>query len=318
MDEICSSDHASLKGTAETPAGHDQPTAASALDLVARTDHYQACLAVELKPDGVLQAILVSQLARHAAGLEFAAAAEAATVRHAARNPEAAKLFGTAKPSDAPFLAAMSSVLVSNASRHQARHQRGFYAALRGLAESSARTQPASAAQRCSELFVDEESCTAYLAAWHQTQDWHCPACGSEQRYFLPSRSVLECACRSQISLREGTVFARTKLPLLAWFQVVVALVMNERITTTELAITVRVVRRGTLRKMRARVLQALAAPHADQTLAGLPGYVAEHLCQVSRGTASAARRGHAPAARPVRTLTSASEKSYVVPPAAD
>jgi transposase-like protein len=318
MDETFGNDNASINGGAESPPRLNQLTPASALDLAARTDHYQASLAGELKPEGVLQAILVAQLARHAAGLDFAAAAEGATVRHAAQNPEAVKLFDAAKPFDSPYLAAMSSALVANASRHQARHQRGFYAALRELRETSAKTQPASVTQLCSELFEDEESCTAYLAAWHQTQGWHCPACGSEQRYFLPSRGVFECPCRRQASLREGTVFAHTKMPLLAWFQVIITLLVNKSTSTTELATTVRVVRRGTLRKMRARVRQALASPQAEQYLAGLPGYVDEHLCHVSRGTASAARGGHAPAARPTSTLNSARHKSYVVPPAAD
>jgi hypothetical protein len=254
-------------------------TPASTLDLSQRTDQYYGALQDELRPQSALAAILVRQIARDAAGLDFGAAAAAAATRAAAENGEVLNLFSNAREADRPFLAALQNGLVAAASRIQARHQRGLHAALRELREIAR----LPAAEVAFDLFADEESCIAYLAHWQQSQPWQCPACGSHKRYFLPSRAKFECTCKRQASLREGTVCAGTKLPLLTWFDLILQLIVNPDLPTSQLEKKINVVRRGTLRKMRHRVRSALVSDRVDELLAGLPSCAADHLRKVSQ-----------------------------------
>jgi hypothetical protein len=172
----------------------------------------------------------------------------------------------------------MGSELVAAASRFQARHERGFFAALKQFREVSQVPQQINHA----DLFRDEESCIAYLAGVQQDRPWRCVKCKSSTRYFLPTSARFECTCGLQMSVRHGTIFARSKLPLESWFELVQVLLTNPTERIAELTQRVTVVRHATLRKMRAKVLQALNSPNAEILLAHLPSYVMSHLRVVS------------------------------------
>src|SRR5205807_1858011 len=90
-----------------------------------------------------------------------------------------------------------------------------------------------------------------------------------------------ECHCGRQFSIRYTTVFAGSRAPLLAWFTVVISLIVAPELPTGELAKKISIVRRATMREMAARVRDALAAADRDKLLAGLPELVACHLRQV-------------------------------------
>ena len=246
----------------------------SPLALAQRAARYQAELRDELRPTGALAAILVTQLGRHAAGLDLGAASEAATIRFASTNPAAATLYQSADDTERPFLAAMGSDLVAAASRYQSRHERAFFAALREL------RAVARAPQQLMQLnlFADEESCIAYLAGVQEERHWRCAKCNSTTRYFLPMSARFECTCGQQFSVRHGTIFARSKVPLVAWFGTVQILLADPSIPVAELAQRVTIVRHATLRKMRSKVLEALSSLNAETLLAGLPSYVTSNL----------------------------------------
>lgn len=67
--------------------------------------------------------------------------------------------------------------------------------------------------------FRSERACREYLAQLRWPDGFRCPGCG-DAGGWLSSRGVFECpACGRQTSVTAGTVFARTRKPLLQWFR---------------------------------------------------------------------------------------------------
>jgi transposase-like protein len=70
--------------------------------------------------------------------------------------------------------------------------------------------------------FRTEEDCRDALF-WHRWQDgFVCPRCGGRHAYPIKNRLTYECAaCRYQASVTAGTVFHKTRTPLLKWFMAI-------------------------------------------------------------------------------------------------
>ncbi len=67
--------------------------------------------------------------------------------------------------------------------------------------------------------FPDEAACRTYLAASRWPEGYRCPACGREEAFELPRRSLWQCKnCGRQTSVTAGTVLHRTRTPLKEWF----------------------------------------------------------------------------------------------------
>src|SRR5690349_8724455 len=69
-------------------------------NLADRVDYYQSRLEHEIQPRSTLESICVSELARHAAGLELGSVAEAATLKFAAETAAAIKLTAASESTD--------------------------------------------------------------------------------------------------------------------------------------------------------------------------------------------------------------------------
>src|SRR3954464_28897 len=78
----------------ETAAATSDTTLPAVVDLATTAARYQPGLATELRPTNTLGSILISQLVRHAAKLDFTAEAETATIRIAASSQDAAQRYG--------------------------------------------------------------------------------------------------------------------------------------------------------------------------------------------------------------------------------
>jgi hypothetical protein len=265
-------------------ANSDGSPAISAKILAGLTNKWQNRLAIELEPRGILQELVVSVLARNAATMDFGAAAEAAALDVAAQNAAALRLLGGIAANESALVAAMSSDHVRRASRYRSQQERAFFAATKvWTCLASAKNQTAIVS-----LFASEDACIDYLADWQSDQQWICPSCGDNRRWPLRGRAKFQCSC-SQFSIRHGTLFAGSRVPLLGWFDLITALVIDPSRKAKDLANQVRVVRLATLRPMIEKILTALSSPTADQELAGLPAYIAQRLLQVyaPRGAAS-------------------------------
>lgn len=69
------------------------------------------------------------------------------------------------------------------------------------------------------QRFSSEEACRVYLAALRWPEGFVCPSCG-ERRAWMMGRGLWLCArCRRQTSVRAGTIFQDTRLPLRLWFR---------------------------------------------------------------------------------------------------
>jgi hypothetical protein len=237
-------------------------------------DYYQDALRGELGAASVLENVLVDEMARHAAGMEFAAEAEEAALRNGVRQSEMAKLMlqpGITADPDAAISTALTSPAALQAYRHRRGHERGFHLALATLQEL--RGERAEPPQRQPiDGFTDEDCCLDYLLARLKSDSWRCPNCGGTGGYWLAERQRRECsACRAQIGVRSGTVLERSRLPLTTWFQAIIALLCDPSVSCGDLQAQLGITRTATARALRTKILAAMKLPFASRLLVGLP-----------------------------------------------
>ncbi len=69
------------------------------------------------------------------------------------------------------------------------------------------------------ERFGSEDRCRAYLEVLRWPDGIRCPDCGSDSISRISTRNQLDCnACRNRFSVKSGTVFHDSHLPLWKWF----------------------------------------------------------------------------------------------------
>lgn len=89
------------------------------------------------------------------------------------------------------------------------------------------------------EAFPDEESCVRHLERLRWPKGIVCPLCGSGRKVYRVSRGhTFKCSdCRSQFSVRKGTIFEESRLPLRKWFGAAWLITANRKgIASTQLA----------------------------------------------------------------------------------
>jgi len=70
--------------------------------------------------------------------------------------------------------------------------------------------------------FPDEKACREYLSLTRWANGFLCPRCGSIEFYFHSRRDIRICKyCKHQLSLTSGTIFHKTRTPLLKWFWII-------------------------------------------------------------------------------------------------
>ena len=73
--------------------------------------------------------------------------------------------------------------------------------------------------QEFSKWFGDEESCRRYLVQCRWPDGFVCPRCGIKDEPWRTRRGYFHCRhCRRETSITAGTIFERTKMPLMTWF----------------------------------------------------------------------------------------------------
>jgi transposase-like protein len=67
--------------------------------------------------------------------------------------------------------------------------------------------------------FPDEQSCIDHVRAIRWKDGEFCPHCGGTRIYHFSDRKTFKCGdCRERFSIKVGTIFHDTKLPLRKWF----------------------------------------------------------------------------------------------------
>ncbi len=72
------------------------------------------------------------------------------------------------------------------------------------------------------EAFPDEQSCIDHLRSIRWRDGEFCPYCGSNRVHHFSDRKTFKCGeCRQRFSIKVGTIFENTKLPLRKWFMAI-------------------------------------------------------------------------------------------------
>lgn len=72
------------------------------------------------------------------------------------------------------------------------------------------------------EAFPDEQSCLDHLRSIRWQDGEFCPHCGGGKVYHFSDRKTFKCGdCRQRFSIKVGTIFHDTKLPLRKWFMAI-------------------------------------------------------------------------------------------------
>jgi hypothetical protein len=231
----------------------------------------------DFAPVGAAEHILVAELARRAANMEWWSAA-AGAVRHTAAGALAMLAIldvEALQSADSILAASASCAAVDRAERTSSVQSRAFFRALQMLLHLQARRQanPSTLTVLTNNPFQSEAACQVYLADW-QHHHFICGGCGAGQALFIRSRNCLECAaCRSQSGSRSGTVMADSPLPLLTWFTAIWFVLASPNISTVELQRQLRLSRAATVRALATKIRAALTAEDRTAMLVGLDRY---------------------------------------------
>ncbi len=236
---------------------------------------YHDALREEWCPATPTERVLVRELARHQAALEWIEQIELAVLRGGARQPLYLGLnFGNAdEANDAIVAAAGTSDGVEKISRYRRHHERTFLRTLIALQDTKKNVQlrTITAADTRQSRFCSEEVCEAYLVNRLQQACFHCPHCEGQAATWLSARRLLQCRhCRYQVTARQGTVMAASRVPLLAWFRAIELLERNPQASLVELQAATKLGRQGTVRRMAQKIRAAQNSPNRTQLLAGL------------------------------------------------
>jgi transposase-like protein len=72
------------------------------------------------------------------------------------------------------------------------------------------------------EAFPDEQSCLDHFQSIRWQNGDFCPHCGNNRIYHFSDRKTFKCRdCRQRFSIKVGTIFEDTKLPLWKWFMAI-------------------------------------------------------------------------------------------------
>lgn len=88
------------------------------------------------------------------------------------------------------------------------------------------------------DAFPDEQTCIDHLRAIRWAHGAYCPHCGGTTIYHFSDRRTHKCGdCRQRFSIKVGTIFEDTKLPLRKWFIAIWLITSHKKgIASTQLA----------------------------------------------------------------------------------
>jgi len=93
------------------------------------------------------------------------------------------------------------------------------------------------------EAFPDEQSCHDHLRAIRWKNGEFCPHCGHDKVWHFENQRSFKCAqCKKRFSIKVGTIFEDTKIPLRKWFMAIWLVTSHKKgIASTQLAKDIKV-----------------------------------------------------------------------------
>jgi transposase-like protein len=88
------------------------------------------------------------------------------------------------------------------------------------------------------ETFPDEQSCIDHFTSIRWVNGPFCPYCGHDTIYHFSDKRTHKCAqCRQRFSIKVGTIFEDTKIPLRKWFMAIWLITSHKKgIASTQIA----------------------------------------------------------------------------------
>ena len=123
------------------------------------------------------------------------------------------------------------------------------------------------------EEFQSEEDCYSFLFRTRWPKGFVCPKCGGTKYWLISTRQRLyKCrSCRHRNSLTSGTIFHKTRTPLLKWFMLIFRMATSKTgVSINEMARELEIRDYKTAWTMAHKVRKAMADRDSQYTLAGL------------------------------------------------
>jgi transposase-like protein len=93
------------------------------------------------------------------------------------------------------------------------------------------------------DAFPDEQSCIDHFTAIRWANGEFCPYCGHDKVYHFADKRTHKCGqCRQRFSIKVGTIFEDTKIPLRKWFMAIWLITSHKKgIASTQIARDIKV-----------------------------------------------------------------------------
>jgi transposase-like protein len=140
--------------------------------------------------------------------------------------------------------------------------------------------QPGMSLDEFFDQYGTEAQCEAALERARWPEGFVCPRCGgtAHSTFLVDGHKVWQCSqCRAQTTLRSGTLFHGSKLPLRKWFQAIYLVTQNKNnISALSLMRHLGICYRSAWR-LKHKLMEAMAEREAPRTLSGT--VVADDAC---------------------------------------
>jgi len=123
------------------------------------------------------------------------------------------------------------------------------------------------------EDFQSEDDCYAWLLKTRWPEGFSCPKCGSKEYWPISAQQQLyKCkSCRNRVSLTSGTIFHKTRTPLLKWFMLIFRMATSKTgVSINEMARELEINDYKTAWTMAHKIRKAMADRDSQYKLAGL------------------------------------------------
>jgi transposase-like protein len=120
--------------------------------------------------------------------------------------------------------------------------------------------------------FSTDEACAEHLRSLRWPDGFQCPRCGHGEAWFIKTRSILDCkSCRNKVSLTAGTIFHKTRTPLVKWYWLIYHMAMDKvGVSISEMQRVLEITDYKTAWLMAHKIRKAMADRDSGYSLAGL------------------------------------------------
>ena len=120
--------------------------------------------------------------------------------------------------------------------------------------------------------FSTEDACVEHLKRMRWPNGFQCPKCGHNYSWFIRTRNIFDCKeCRAKISLTAGTIFHKTRTPLIKWYWLIYHMAMDKvGVSISEMQRILEIRDYKTAWLMAHKVRKAMSDRDARYSLAGL------------------------------------------------